>query len=99
MATATLAATLNTPISELRPATMDRILVIEDDAALRKILRRLFSSESFEVDVVPDIVRGLEILRRRVPAAVVLDLPSPGSFGRELCKKIARLIPGLPLVI
>ena len=99
MATATLAATLNTPISEPRPATMERILVIEDDGALRKILRRLFSSEGYEVDVVPDAVCGLERLRQRVPAAVILDLPRPGSSGCDLCKKIANLIPGLPLVI
>jgi DNA-binding response OmpR family regulator len=99
MATATLAATLNTPISEMRPATMDRILIIEDDGALRKILQRLFCSEGYEVEVVPDAVRGLAILRQRVPAAVVLDLPSPGSSGRDLCKKIANLIPGLPLVV
>jgi hypothetical protein len=48
MATTTLAATLNTPVSELRPATMDRILVIEHDGALRKILQRLFSSEGYD---------------------------------------------------
>jgi hypothetical protein len=45
MATATLEPTLSTPISGLRPATMDRILVIEGDGALRKILWQLFSSE------------------------------------------------------
>ena len=99
MATATLAITLTTPISELRPATMDRILVIEDDCALRKILRQLFSSEGYEVDVVPDVVGGLEMLRQRVPAAVILDLLRPGSSGRHLWKKIADLIPGLPVVI
>ena len=99
MAATTLAATLNTPISELRSVPMDRILVIEDDGALRKILRRLFSSEGYEVDVVPDLICGLEKLRQGVPAAVVLDLPRPGSSGGDLCKKIANLIPGLPLVI
>jgi DNA-binding response OmpR family regulator len=99
MGTASLAATLNTPISELQPVPRDRILVIEDDGALRKILRRLFSSVGYEVDVVPDAVRGLEILRQRVPAVVVLDLPSPESSGRDVCKKIEELIPGLPLVI
>lgn len=99
MATATLAATLNAPISELRPAPMERILVIEDDLALRKILARLFSSEGYEVDVVPDAVSGLERLRQGVPAAVILDLPRPGSSGCDLCKKIANLVPGLPLVI
>jgi DNA-binding response OmpR family regulator len=99
MATATLAANLNAPISELRPAPMERILVIEDDLALRKILARIFSSEGYEVDLVPDAVSGLERLRQGVPAAVVLDLPRPRSSGCDLCKKIANLVSGLPLLI
>jgi PleD family two-component response regulator len=78
---ATLSATLNTPISELRLAPMERILVIEDDGGLRKILWRLFSSEGYEVDVASDAVCGLERLRQGVPAEVVLDLPRPGSSG------------------
>jgi DNA-binding response OmpR family regulator len=99
MAIATSAATLNTPLSELRPPRIERILVIEDDGTSQRILRRLFSSEGYEVDVVPDSVCGLEILRQRVPAAVILDLSRPGSSGCDLCKKIANLIPGMPLVI
>jgi len=99
MATATVAASLNTPIPELRPSVMERILVVEDDGALRKILRRLFSSEGYEVDVVPDGVAGLEMLRQRFPSAVVVDLQAPGSSERDFCKKIANLIPGVPLVI
>src|SRR5260370_3998531 len=58
MATATLAVTLTTPISEPRPATTDRILVIEDDRALRKILRQLFSTEGYEIDVVSDVEKS-----------------------------------------
>ena len=99
MGTTTLAATLNTPMSELRPATMDRILVIEDDSALRKILQRLFSSEEYEVEVVPDSVAGLERLRQRPFSAVILDLQHPRSSGCDLCRKIADLTSGLPLVI
>jgi DNA-binding response OmpR family regulator len=38
---------------------MRRILVIEDEGALREILRRLFSSEGYEVDVVSDAFCGL----------------------------------------
>jgi DNA-binding response OmpR family regulator len=99
MAATTLARTLNPPISELRSAATERILVIEHDGALRKILERLFSSAGYLVDIVPDAACGLERLRQGVPAAVVLDLPRPGSSGRDLCKKIANLVPGLPLVI
>jgi DNA-binding response OmpR family regulator len=99
MAATTLAAPLTTRMSELRPAPMERILVIEHDVALRKTLQRLLSSEGYEVDMVPDGVAGLETLLQRAPAAVVLDLPRPGSSGCDLCKKIANLIPDLPLVI
>ena len=99
MATTTLGVPLNTPISVAQTAPGDRILVIEDDDALQKILQRLFSSEGYNVDFVRDAVCGPQILRRRVPAAVVLDLTSPGPSGRDLCKKIGELIPGLPLLI
>ena len=98
MASITLAAILNTPKSELRPATIDRILVIEHDRALQKILQRLFSSEGYEVDVVPGGVAGLEMLRQRPPSLVVLDLPYAESSG-DLYRQITNLIPDLPLVI
>ena len=99
MATATLSATLNSPISGLRLAPIGRILVIDDDGASRKFLRQLFSSEGYEVDVASDAVCGLERLRQAAPAAVILGLPRTASSGWDLCKKVANLIPGLPLVI
>jgi DNA-binding response OmpR family regulator len=99
MAATSLAATSSIPTSELRSSPMERILVIEHDGALRKVLQRLFSSEGYEVDVAFDAVCGLERLRQGAPAAVVLDLPRPGSSGCDLCREIANLVPGLPLVI
>ena len=99
MATVTFAAPLNTPMSQPRLATVDRILVIEDDKPLRKILQRLLSSEGYEVDVVPDGVSAVEMLRHKTPSAVILDLLRPGSSGCDLYKTIANSIPGLPLLI
>lgn len=97
MATATLAATV--PVSESRPATIDRILVIEGDSAMQKILQRLFSAEGYEVEVVPDSVAGLEMVRRTPVSAVILDVPRPGSSGCDLCRTIAKSIFGVPLVV
>ena len=54
MATATLAATLNTPMSELQPAKWIGFWLSRTMMPCRKVLRRLFSSEGYEVDVVPD---------------------------------------------
>jgi DNA-binding response OmpR family regulator len=99
MATTTLAATLNTPMSKHRPVMTCRILIVENDSALRKILQRLFSAEGYEVDFVLDDVVDLERLREKPPSAVILDLQRPGSSGCDLCRKFANLIPGLPLLI
>ncbi len=98
--TNTLAATVNAAMPELRPTTtLDRILIIEGNGALQIILQELFSSEGYEVDLVPDGLAGLEMLRQRRPSAVIVDLQHPGPSGCDLCRKIANLIPGLPLVI
>jgi DNA-binding response OmpR family regulator len=99
VATATLSATSNPPISKLRLPPTERILVIEDDSALQAILRRLFSSEGYEVDVVSDAACGLRKLHEKAPTAVILDLPRPGSSGCDICRKIVESIPDLPLIV
>jgi DNA-binding response OmpR family regulator len=100
MATATsLTATLNAPISEIGAAPIERILLIGEDGASRKILRRPLSLEEYEVEVVPNGVSGLEMLRQKPPSAVMVDLRHPGSSGCDHCKKVANLIPGLLVAI
>ena len=74
-------------MSELRGAITSRVLVIEHDSALQKILQRLFSCEGHEVEVVSGSFAGLEILRQKPPSAVVLDLPYPVAAGCDLCRK------------
>src|ERR1700678_3837102 len=90
---------MKSPMPELRPTTLDRILIVEANGVLQNILRELFSSEGYEVDLVPDGYAGLEMLRQRRPSAVIVGLQHPGPSGSDLCRKIANLIPGLPLVI
>ena len=102
--TTRLAATLNTPISALRPATgpdrvIDRILVIESNHVLQETLRQLFCSEGYEVDLVPDGLAGLEVLRFSRPSAVIVHIQHPGPSDRDLCRQMSELIPGLPIIV
>jgi RNA polymerase sigma-70 factor, ECF subfamily len=102
--TTRLAATLNTPISALRPATtpdrvISRILVIERNHVLQETLRQLFCSEGYEVDLVPDGLAGLEVLRFSRPSAVIVHIQHPGPSDRDLCRQMSELIPGLPIVV
>jgi DNA-binding response OmpR family regulator len=98
MASAMIAAS-NVPVMEPRVVRADRIVVVESDPALRKVLQRLFTSQGYEVELVSDGASALELLRSRLPSAVILDLQSPGSAGCDLCQQITRAAPGLPFVV
>jgi DNA-binding response OmpR family regulator len=88
-----------TNLTRLRPDSRYPVLIVADNLALRKILRRLFSREGFEVEVVADGPNGLELLRQRSFSAVILDLKHPVSAGCDLCRKIADAISAAPLVL
>src|SRR5208282_3184454 len=81
------------------PASAERILVIEDDRAVQKALRRLFEAEGFAVDIAGNGAAGLEMFRAAPPAVLVLDLSLPGTPGQDVCREISQAAPSLPIVI
>src|SRR5262245_24885491 len=76
-----------------------RILVVEDDPAVQKALKRLFETEGFTVEVRSDGKSALESFQATAPAAIVLDLRLPKLSGRDLCKEIKAQAPTLPIVV
>ncbi len=73
-----------------------RILIIEDDEAILKFLRRGLAYEGYQVDIAPDGETGLSVARDQPPDLVVLDWMLPGLDGLEVCR---RLRSGGPLPI
>jgi DNA-binding response OmpR family regulator len=78
---------------------MEKILVVEDDPAVQKALRRLFESEDYAVELAPDGKTGLEAFHSSPPSAVVLDLRLPGLPGHDLCREIKKTAPSLPVIV
>ena len=78
---------------------MERILVVEDDRAVQKALRRLFEGESFAVEISSDGKSALEAFRQFTPAAVVLDLRLPAMSGRDVCQEIKKQAPTVPIIV
>jgi len=76
-----------------------RILAIEDDSAIQKVLKRLFETEGYSVDPAKDGLSGLEHFCKRTPSAIVLDLLLPDISGKEVCQQITRVAPGLPVIV
>jgi len=79
--------------------TMERILIVEDDHAVQKALKRLFETEGFEIEISPDGKAGLEAFRRAAPAAIVLDLRLPLVSGRDVCREIKQQAPTVPIIV
>lgn len=76
-----------------------RILVVEDDPAVQKALRRLFETEGYTVETQSDGRSALDSFLSSAPAAVVLDLRLPKVSGRDVCKELKALSPTLPIVV
>ena len=76
-----------------------RILVIEDDPQIQKILQRTFREQSYEVTVCGNGQDGLEAFHSSKHSAVILDLLLPGIFGRDLCKMMKAEQPGVPIIV
>ena len=81
------------------PAGAERILVIEDDRAVQKALKRLFEAEGFAVDIAGNGAEGLEMFRTTAPSVLLLDLSLPGTPGQDVCREISQAAPSLPIVV
>ena len=82
-----------------KTASMERILVVEDDRAVQKALKRLFEAEGFSVEICADGKSALEAFRSVTPAAIVLDLRLPAMSGRDVCREIKQQAPALPIIV
>ena len=94
-------SSVETPAAEMTesvPAGTERILVIEDDRAVQKALKRLFEAEGFVVDLAANGAAGLEMFRMVTPSVLVLDLSLPGTPGQDVCREISQAAPSLPII-
>src|SRR5258705_4854099 len=63
-----------------------KILVVEDEPDIRKLVNYNLAQERFRVLEAEDGEQGLKIVQRDKPDLVILDLMLPGLSGMELCK-------------
>jgi two-component system response regulator MprA len=66
----------------------ERILIIEDDQAILKLLQRGLAYEGYTVDTATDGRSGLILARDHTPDVVILDWMLPGMDGLEVCHRL-----------
>ena len=72
---------------------MPRILVVDDSAAIRELLRFVLEGEGYEVIEAADGAEGLQRYQADPTDLVITDLKMPGMDGLELLKALQRVVP------
>jgi two-component system response regulator MprA len=76
-----------------------RILVVDDDQAVRDSLRRSLAFNGYEVEVAGDGLAALESIARQRPDALVLDVMMPRLDGLEACRRLRSAGEDLPILV
>jgi two-component system KDP operon response regulator KdpE len=75
-----------------------RILVVDDEPQLTRVLRTGLSSRGYEVRAAADGLAGFEIFSDWHPDLVITDLAMPNVDGLELCRRL-RAVSQVPIII
>ncbi len=76
-----------------------RILVVDDDRAVREALRRALTLADYEVQLAEDGGAAIDLIAQSVPDAVVLDVGLPDVDGLELCRRLRTLGNRVPILM
>ncbi len=76
-----------------------RILVVDDDRAVRESLRRSLSFNGYSVELAQDGVEALDLISSDRPDALVLDVMMPRLDGLEVCRHLRSTGDDLPILV
>ena len=76
-----------------------KILVVDDDQAVRESLRRSLTFNGYEVELAGDGVEAIERVDRNRPDAVILDVMMPRRDGLEVCRILRSRGDDLPVLM
>jgi two-component system response regulator MtrA len=79
-------------------AVTHRILIVDDDDALREMVGLVLASNGYETLFAADGISAVEVFRAQNPDLVLLDIMLPGQSGIEVCREI-RAVSGTPIVM
>ena len=81
------------------PRTLEHILVVEDDRAVREAVERALTYEGYEVSTARDGAEALSAVLNNPPEAIVLDVMMPHVNGLEACRRIRASGDTTPILL
>lgn len=78
---------------------MPKILIVDDERAIRSTLKEILEFEGYAVDEAEDGIRGLDQLGKTKYDVVLCDIKMPGMDGIELLERAMELVPDTPFIM
>lgn len=78
---------------------MAKILVVDDEEALQRLITHNLEREGYETIVAADGIKAMEILRQERLDLIILDLMLPGISGLEICKRLRQEKYEVPIIM
>jgi len=75
------------------------VLLVDDEAGIRKVLRISLEDGGYRVHTAQDAVRALEIFKKHSPPVVMTDIKMPGMNGIDLLKALKELNPDVEVIM
>jgi two-component system KDP operon response regulator KdpE len=75
-----------------------RILIVDDEAQITRVLRRGLAAHGYELRAAADGESALEIFKDFAPDLVITDLSMPNVGGLELCRRL-RAVSDVPIIV
>ncbi|MCZ2126489.1 MAG: response regulator [Anaerolineales bacterium] len=66
---------------------MTKIMVVDDDKLVTDLLQKLLKNKGFDVTIVNESPKALDLAKREMPDLILLDLMMPELDGFRLCRK------------
>jgi two-component system alkaline phosphatase synthesis response regulator PhoP/two-component system response regulator VicR len=80
-------------------ATVPKILVVDDEPAIVRVVRDELAFEGFEVQTASDGPAALARAREWQPSVMLLDVMLPGVNGFDVCRELRRDLPGMWIIM
>lgn len=76
-----------------------KMLIVDDQKGIRKLLEELFKKEGFEVKVAADGREAIEEVREFVPDIILMDMKMPNMNGLEASQEILKTHQEIPIIL
>ncbi len=85
--------------NSLKPNSEIKVMIVDDDANVRRMVRLLFERDGYQVVEATNGKEGVELYQKLQPSVILMDIAMPEMDGLTACKKIRETPTDIPILL